>query len=260
MKKVIAVSAILFFTLSTCPSVWALSVGPIEPVGHLKWAVSAEDSYTLERNLEQSSTLTEAEVKDVNQVYTKITLGLTDYFNVYAKLGAVTGSKFHFTDGGTNIDYETDTSLFWGLGLSGTYKFSDPTWKLSGDIQYNGWNTDVDKATYGGAAGSNITNPEIQNAEVQLTGLVSKDFDLGNETIITPYIGVAYVYYKTETEGTITYTIPSGTVTNSWSLEGDDSVSGIAGLGVKLYQNWKAYIEGRFGAEGGVSGGLNYNF
>jgi hypothetical protein len=239
----------------------ALSIGPTEPLGRMKWSVSAEDSYTFERDLEIADALTAAEIKDVNQAYTKITLGLNDYFNVYAKIGATTGGKYSFTDTTpATYDYETSASLLWGLGLSGTYKLPDPTWKLIGDIQYSAWNEDVDKATYNGAAGSNIINPEIQNSEFQLTGILSKDFDAGNETVFTPYLGVAYVYYKTETDGTITYTVPAGTVTNAWSLEGDSSVSGIAGLGVKLYKNWKAYLEGRFGAEGGVSGGLNYNF
>ena len=36
MKKLIAVSAVLFFIFSFCPLVLALSVGPIEPLGHMK--------------------------------------------------------------------------------------------------------------------------------------------------------------------------------------------------------------------------------
>lgn len=259
MKKFAIVPALLLFIFSFCPLALALSVGPIEPAGHLKWAVSAEDSYTLERDLEITSALTEAETKDVNQAYAKITLGLTDYFNVYAKLGAVTASKFHFTSSGTNIDYETDTAFLWGVGISGIYKFAD-TWKLIGDIQYSSWNPDIDKAIYGGTAATNITNPGVENEEIQVTGLVAKDFDIGNDTIFTPYLGVAYVYHKTETEGSLTYTVGASDVTNTWSLEADDSLSGIAGLGVKVYNNWTSFVEGRFGAEGGVSGGLNYNF
>lgn len=260
MKRIFIIPVILFFIFSFCPLVMALSVGPLEPVGHMKWAASVEDSYTFERDLEDDGTLTEAETKDANETYLKLTLGLGEYFNVYGKVGALTGSKFHFTNSGTNIDYETSSSLLWGLGLSGTYKFPDPTWKLSGDIQYNAWNADVDKVTYGGADGSDITNPEVDNNEFQLSGILSKDLDAGGETIFTPYLGVAYVYYNSESEDNLSYVASGTTRTDSWDLDSDGSVSGIAGLGVKLYKNWKAYIEGRFGAEGGVSGGLNYNF
>ena len=259
MKKFAIVSALLLFIFSFCPLALALSVGPIEPAGHLKWAVSVEDSYTIDRDIEPAGDFSNAGTEKVNQGYAKITLGLTDYFNVYAKLGAVTGSEYHFTSSGTDIDYETDTTFLWGIGVSGIYKFAD-TWRLIGDIQYSLWNPDIDKATYGGTAGTNIATPGVENAELQLSGLLSYDFDLGNETIITPYLGAAYLYYKTKTEGTLSYTAGSTSVITSWSLKGDDSLMGIAGLGVKVYNNWTAFAEGRFGAEGGVSGGLNYNF
>lgn len=259
MRKINVTLVTLFFVASICPLASALSVGPIEPVGNLKWSLSAEDNYTINRDLEITGTLTKAETKNINQAYAKFTIGLGEYFNLYGKIGASTGSKYSFTDAGTNIDYETDTSLFWGVGGTGTYKFAQ-TWKLIGDIQYNAWDENVDKATYGGTAGSGITNPGIENQEFQATALVAKDFTLGTGTVLTPYVGMAYVYYKTETEGTITYTVPTGTVTNNWSLEGNDSVSAIVGLKAKLNNNWNGYIEGRFIAENAVSGGLSYNF
>ncbi len=260
MKRIsIGLAIGLLSIFAICPLASALSVGPIEPVGNLKWSVSAEDNYTIKRDLEITSTLTKAETKNINQAYAKFTIGLGEYFNLYGKIGASTGSKYSFTDAGTNIDYETDTSLFWGVGGTGTYKFAQ-TWKLIGDIQYNAWNEDINKATYGGTVASNITNPKVENQEFQLTGLLAKDFDLGNETIFTPYAGVAYVYYNTKTNNTLTYTVGSSTKTNTWDLNGDGSVSGIAGLKAKLYNNWNALVEGRFGAESAVSGSLSYNF
>lgn len=260
MKKLLVVSVVMCFVLGVCSLALALSVGPLDPVGHLKWAVSVEDSYTFNRDLTPVDTLTKGEIKDNNQVYAKLTLGLGEYVNVYGKIGASTGNKYSQTyNTPATVEYETDTALVWGIGASGTYKFAE-TWKLIGDIQYTAWDEDVDKATYNGTAGTGITNPGIENQEFQATALVAKDFTLGNDTVLTPYAGVAYVYYKTETEGTISYTAGSTSVTNSWSLEGDDSVSAIVGLKAKLNNNWHGYIEGRFVGENALSGGLSYVF
>ena len=260
MKKaaIIFVFVQLFFT----PLVFGAAItDSVEPLGDMKYSVSYEDNFIFDRDLETSGTTTDAEVDATHQSYGKITVGLMEHFNVYTKLGASTQSDYKFVRPAI-FEYETDAGFLWGLGASGAYKFSEG-WKVAGDIQYNAWTADVDKVRYVGESASNIKNPEITNQEFQVSGVILKDFEISDwKTVVTPYVGVSYLYFDTESDGTITFDIPSSatSISDNWSVEGDDIINVIVGINAKAEENWNLYVEGRFIAETAISGGLTYAF
>lgn len=259
MKKAILISIVM--QLLFVSYVFGASVlDSVEPLGHMKYAVSMEDNFIFDRDLDKTGSMTEAETDDTNQIYGKLMLGLTDYFNVYTKLGAVTGSHYKIVEP-TISEYSTEPGLLWGFGGTGAYEFLK-TWKVAGDIQFNSWSVDVDEARFAGESGSNFSNPAVNNYEFQLTGLLLKDVEIPSYKItVTPYVGVSYLYFKTETDGTITYrTASTASVSDSWSLEGDDVISIVTGANVKVKDNIKLGVEGRFIGETAITCNLTYAF
>jgi uncharacterized protein YhjY with autotransporter beta-barrel domain len=259
MKKVILIA--LFLQLCIIPAAYSASiVDSVQPLGNMNIGAAVEDNFIFERDLDGEGSTTDAEASDTNQVYGKLMVGWSDYFNVYTKLGAVTGSKYKFTKPRI-YEYDTDAGFLWGFGLSGAYEFIE-NWKIAGDIQYNSWQIDVDSGRYVGEAMTNIGTPGVDNHELQATGLILADFTIkGMNAVFTPYAGVGYVYYKTETDGTITFsTASTNSASDSWSVEGDDLVSIVTGISVKMMDDLKAYAEGRFIAETAITAGLSYSF
>jgi len=260
MKKAIA----MFFIIQLCTapvSFAAPVVDSVEPLGNMNYSVSAEHNFIFERNLETSGSITEAENDDTNQAYGKVTIGIQENFNCYGKIGTVLASKYKFIQP-TMHEYETDTGLLWGAGFTGLYEF-EAGWKVAGEVQANFWYADIDELRYAGQTASNISNPEVKNHEIQATAVLIKDFILETQNMtVSPYVGVGYQYFKTETDDSVTFNIPSqvASISNSWDIENDDVINIVTGITVMAMDNLKFYVEGRFLAETAITTGLTYLF
>lgn len=258
MKRVIFI--ILCLQLYFTPSIFGASITS-SPESLVRWnfAVSLEDDLIFKRDLETTGSLEEAELENANRLYANLMLGLSDYYNLYTKLGIITGSEYHFA-APTVIDYETDPGFFGGLGMTGTYEFAGG-YKLAGDVQVNAWVVDANSVKRAGSSATSLSGTQINNYELKTSALLLKDFNLPtHNVIVTPYTGIGISYFKTETDGTISYIINPFMYSNSWSLGSDDIFSIITGLSAEVADNWKVSLEGRFLAETALSGSVTYLF
>jgi len=273
MKKLgLILCGIVSLTMLTTMA-FAASVGDIiEPIGHLKVAVSAEADYILDKDLDgtiendaTAGAFSSAEIDSASKIYGKVVLGVTDYLNIYAKLGAAgLDMKLKEADG-TACDIETEYGTLWGGGISGAKEIHDG-WNLGADIQALFYKTDVDEVTYAGAATSNIQG-ELDNYEFQAALFVNKKFevdlfDTGEETILTPYLGVKYLLFSSESDGNITFTAtaPAGNIIYGTDLEGDNEVGVFGGVNVDLTESVVGNVEVRLVDETAISGSLAYKF
>jgi len=232
----------------------------IEPVGNMKYAVSVEDNFIFERELKSDAGRTECKVDDTQQIYGKVTFGWTDNFNLYGKFGSVLSSKYRFKTPAT-YEYETDSAFLWGAGMTGIYEVMDD-FKAGAEVQFNSWQVDVDEVRWVGVAGSNITNTEINNYEVQVTGVLIYDYELPDiKTVASPYVAAGYQYFSTETDDTMSFnTVDQGSSTDHWDMENDDVFVIVTGINIKYKDNLKLSVEGRFLAETAMSGNLTVTF
>jgi len=258
MKRVIFIILCLQFYFT--PSVFGASItSSPESLGRWNFAVSLEDDLIFKRELETTGSLTEAELENANRLYVNLMIGLSNYCDLYTKLGIITGSEYHFADPDV-IDYETDPGFFGGFGMTGKYEFAGG-YKLAGDIQFNAWVVDANSVKRAGSSPTSLSGTQINNYEFQSSVLLLKDFNLPTHNLIlTPYAGMGISYFKTETDGTIKYIIDPYIYSNSWSLESDDIFSIITGLSAEVADNWKVSLEGRFLAETALNGSVTYLF
>lgn len=259
MKR--ALIMFLFMLLCGTPLVFGASItDSIEPLGNMKYAVSVEDNFTFERDLETKGGKTDAITSDIHQIYAKLTFGWAENFNLYTKLGSVLSSKYRFTTPAM-YEYKTDTGFLWGVGMTGMYEVMDD-FKAGAEVQFNSWRVDVDEVNWVGVPGSNIANPQINNYELQATGVLLYDYAMPDiKTVVSPYVALGYQYFSTETDGIISFTtVANGNSSDSWDLENDNVFLIATGVNVKYMDNLKLTVEGRFIAETAISGGVTVTF
>jgi len=259
MKRVVFI--FLCILLCSTPLVYGAAItDSIEPLGNMKYAISVEDNFIFGRDLEADSGKTEANTDDTQQVYGKVTFGWTDNFNVYTKLGSVLSSKYRFATPST-FEYETDAGLLWGVGMTGMYEVMDD-FKAGAEIQFNSWEVDVEEVRWVGVPGTSITNPQINNYELQVTGVLLYDYALPDiKTVLSPYVALGYQYFSSETDDTISFsTATQGNTTDNWEVENEDVFLIVTGINVKYMDNLKLSLEGRFMAETALSAGLTVTF
>ena len=259
MKR--ALFVFLFMLLCSTPLVFGAAItDSMEPLGNMKYAVSVEDNFIFERDLDTEGGKTEAITNDTHQIYGKITFGWTDNFNLYTKLGSVLASKYRFTTPRI-YKYETGAGFLWGVGIAGMYEIMD-NFKAGADVQFNSWQVDIDEVTWVGVPGLNITNTKINNYELQATGVLLYDYAMPDiKTVVSPYVALGYQYFNTETDSTISFTTANqGSATDDWDLDNEDVFLVVTGVNIKYMDNLKLSVEGRFIAETAISGGLTVLF
>lgn len=265
-----AIAKILLLVMSVfllSSATYAGSIGnKIEPIGDMKFAATAEGNFIFDRDIKASgsstsgSTITSFEFSEVNQEYAKLLMGVTDYLNIYTKLGGskIGEAKLKFSSG-EDVKVESDHNFLYGGGFNAVYKLGNEEKYfigLSGDFSFYG--VDTEKLDITGASVSNISG-EIKNKEYQLGGYAGTRININDNAAFIPYAGIFWNKFNTKTGG-IKYTISGTEYTLTYDNDADDEVGAGVGADVELFKNFTLNIEGRFAAGNAVSFGGTYKF
>ncbi|HDZ77376.1 MAG TPA: hypothetical protein ENH41_04775 [Candidatus Omnitrophica bacterium] len=250
---------------------YAASIGnPIKPVGHLKFAVGTEANFVLDRELELTGETTsgasfnEFELSKVTEGYTKLILGITDYVNVFMRLGAtkINGLEIKLSSG-EDISIETDSTFSYAFGANAVYQIhSDELHFIDLDnnfIYFIGLGGEFSffdaDATELYVSGLNVTNTsgQIESTQYQINIFSGIEFILDENCSLIPYIGGFWDGLNLKT-GKITY---SSNDHISFDAKADDQFGFAVGLDVKLSDNVGVNIEAKFlGAQVMSAGGI----
>ena len=244
---------------------------PVEPLGHLEYAVSAGGSYTFNKEIEAGGTLTSPSTTisefnmEYGQAYGKASVGLTEYCNFYTKLGMakVEDAELTFTSGGS-ADIETDYGLLWGVGFAAACEVEEWYDVTAGVvIEYNRWNADVDVVSVFGASKGNSISGTVENSELQTSVYLARRFEavLGSPSVeVTPYIAGIYDYFNTQTDDKIAYTTEGVSYELDYDLDGDKRIGIAIGVNIEMLDSFLLNVEGRLLHESTIAGGLTYKF
>lgn len=258
MKKGIIFLVLMLLVVS--PLFAAGITDAVKPLGHLKFSATVEDNYIFKKDIEKKDSL-KFEPEKINQVYAKLGLGLTPYFNLYTKLGMSNGGEIKRDNVSTSkeIKIETDYGFLWGVGVSGIKEVSGG-WKVGLDTQFNSWKEDVDKVKVDGTTATTVSG-EIENYEFQITPLLTRKFDISAcNWSLNPYLGVPINLYRTQTDRNIKFTYSSVQQIESWTLRGDNYVGILVGSDLEINKNCALQVEGRFIDETAITVGGTYRF
>ena len=244
---------------------------PVEAIGHLNYTVGAGVSYTFNKEIEAGGTLTSPSTTisefemEYSQAYAKVTVGLTQFVNVYTKLGMarVEDSELTFASG-SNAAVETEYDLLWGVGFAGACEVEEWYNVIVGAvIECNRWNADVDTVNIISSAGATNISGTVENSELQTSVYLAKRFeevlDMPN-IAITPYIAGIYDYFNTQTDGAVKYTISGTNYELDYDLDGDKRIGIAVGANIEMSDSFALNIEGRLLHERTIAGGLTYKF
>lgn len=266
MRKVLLLVTVFAVCLLSSVS-YAASIGnKIEPIGNMKFAVTAEGNFVFDRDIKtggrstSGSTITSFEFSEVNQEYAKLMLGVTDYVNIYAKLGSskIGEAKLKFSSG-EDVKVRSDNNFLYGGGFNAVYKLGKEDKYfigLNGDFSFYQVNTD--KLDITGTSVSNVSG-KIKNAEYQLGGYAGMRMDIHDNVAFVPYAGVFWNKFNTKTGG-IKYTASGTEYTLTYDNNADDEVGLGVGADVELFKNFTLNVEGRFIAGNALSFGGTFKF
>jgi len=244
---------------------------PVEPLGHLEYSVGAEVSYTFDKEIEAGGTLTSPSTTisefemEYGQAYGKVSVGLTQYCNVYTKLGMskVEEADLTFASGST-ASVETEFDLLWGVGFAAACEVEEWYDVIVGAvIEYNRWDADVDTVNVISSADATNISGTVENSELQTSVYLARRFEevLNSPNIaVTPYIAGIYDYFNTQTDGNIKYTIGATNYELDYDLDGDKRIGIAIGANIEMSDAFLLNIEGRLFHERTIAGGLTYKF
>lgn len=265
MVKRILLLTMSVFLLSS--AVYAGSIGnKIEPVGNMKFAATAEGNFIFDRDIKaggsstSGSTITGFEFSEVNQAYSKLILGVSDYVNIYGKLGGskIGEAKSKFSSG-EDVKVESDNNFLYGGGFNAVYKLGNEKKYfvgLSGDFSF--YKVSAENLDVTGTSVSNVSG-ELKNKEYQIGGYAGMRMDVNDNVAFIPYAGVFWNKFNTKTDG-IKYTSSGTEFTLTFNNNADDEVGVGIGADVELFKNFTLNVEGRFAAGNAVSFGGTYKF
>ena len=245
----------------------AASIGNLlNPIGNMKVAVATEGNFVFDRKIEANGRSTSGSNIDsfnIEQMYqenTKIILGITDYVNVFTKLGVskIANAKLKFSTG-ENCSVETGYDFLYGGGIDATYKFgNDEIYFVGfgGDISY--FETDTKNVTIEGTSATNISG-KIKTLEYQIAGFAGMDVMVNENLLLTPYVAGFWNKFNTKTGG-IDYTIGGGSYELTFDSDAKDEIGVGVGLDLELFKHFNLNVEGRFAAGNAVTVGAAFKF
>jgi opacity protein-like surface antigen len=265
MKKnyksvLLSVYCLVGFFIST---LYAASIGnPVKPLGHMKFAVSGESNFIFDRKVEadgdstSGSRINALELSKITQGYTKLICGVSDYANVFVKLGAskINGLDIKFSTG-EDVSIESDNNFLYGIGANLIYQISSDElyfidvdtnlvffWGISGEYTY--FESDADEMYISGVNATNVSG-KLKNRQYQLNILAGIEFILDENASLAPYLSGLWNYYTLKTDG-IRY---NSDILN-FDTEAENKFGFGLGLDVNLSKNVSLNAEGRFFGEG----------
>lgn len=260
MKKRLVSLAAAIFILSSFNLSYAAGLGPIRPLGNMKLAAGVENDFVFSRRIKAVTDVTGGEIKESNNNFLLLGVGVTDYVNIYAKLGAGNLSeqlKWSGISSQQAIDY--NYGFIWGVGMNALYEFKN-NFGLGLDTQFN-MGTNKAKSISG------TSDPEfidgrgpITTYEFQIAPYASYDFKVNDNLKIMPYLGGYYSFYKIHKGILFADYANDEFSTEDEKVRTKNKVGPLVGIESMFFNRVSFKIEGRFVAETAISTSLTYNF
>jgi len=234
MLKKVSAAVVLGAVVATAS--FASPMGPVRPqMG--RWGVEVEASAD-DRDMEsENTTASQAEAQNVN-VLGRISYGLTDRFEVSARLGMADLDVDH-TAGAAfarGNQFSGGSEFAWGAAL-GAILYDAGTWNIAGQGNY---------LAHSGHQSN--TTAELDYSEWNLGAQLQGKWDM-----FVPYVGVKYSDASLEQNNATSLGVAG-------DFESADNVGVYGGAGWDFNPNWGGYVEGRFIDETSFGGGIRYTF
>ncbi len=266
MRKILVIALLLCAPLAC----YALGVNGTGTTEQGKFAVGVEGEYVFERKLDNATVDTsgfgipimrvQSKIEDLWRSLVKVSYGLTDYVDIYVKLGAagfdVSSDAYVNNVRLGHIELESDTAFAYGGGIRAEVPLSqdESPIRLGVDAQCLRHENDVDGT-------ENFTVPlpkanlkgEYDILEWQVAAYLAKSF--GG---FTPYVGVkASELYR---DGHVQYSTPFPPVRVNYDGESKYNFGALVGADLTIGDSWAIGVEGRFVDETAISGKCTFNF
>jgi len=253
----VVLAGIALFVAGIARTASAGGLGPVEPLGSMKSAISVEYNGILDKTLKKSGDMSKGRVENSNQVYAQYALGVGDMANIYGKLGtADLETKYTWTTGGRSQTVKYDYGLLWGIGGNFLYDLGNK-FGIGGDAQMDMWFNESNSVT--GDNSPVFTNKGRSNSyDIQASAYLTYTMEMGTSMKLVPYAGGYYSFFRTKNTD-----VKYADNTYSYQLgdtDGKDKFGILAGANMNCGQSVTLNLEGRFIAETALTAGLSYKF
>lgn len=247
---------------------------PIRPLGHKKLAVTVEPNFLHDRDIKAEgdsttgSKISSFAISSQTQGYAKLTLGVTDYVNLFAKIGSskINGIDITFSSG-EDVNLESDSGFSYGAGINAVYQVdSDELYSLNLDLDTHficflgaggGFvfsEADADEMYISGANATNVSG-KIKNQEFQLGLFGGVEFFIDENCSLAPYVSGFWNSLNIKTDG-----VRYNTNILNFDSDAEDQFGAGLGIDINLSKNITFNIEGRFTGGNEVSFGGTLKF
>lgn len=261
-KKIFALA--LFMSTFLCFSLgFASSIGnPIKPLGNMKLSAGIEANFIRERDMEESgssttgSSINSLELTECSQGYTLLTLGITDYANIFAKLGMAKINSINLKfSSGESVSLESSSGLLYGGGATIVYTvgredlyFLDKFIDIESDIncflglkaEATYFQADADEMYIDSVNVTNVSG-KLKNLQTQLALFGGAEFMIDDNLSLSPYITGFWNNSGIKTDG-----VRYNTDILNFDSDAEDQFGVGLGLDLNLSKNVTFNIEGRF--------------
>jgi opacity protein-like surface antigen len=252
---------ILVAVLLLSPAIlYAASIGGAETQGQGKFSIGIDQEFVFSRDMKHDKTdwltpgreLKDIEIKKMYRTMGKISYGVINNLDIYAKLGAADfdAKAKQYSNGVYNRTYDLDGkyAFAYGFGLKGTHNYEDG-WLVGIDLQFLSHRNNY-KGTViykDGSEEPDKWSGKITSYEWQVAPYVAKKI-----SNFTPYVGGKYSDIRIKEKN------PNG---DWWTrCKAKDNFGIFIGMDMNIMKHFNLNVEGRFIDETAMSVGLSYRF
>lgn len=209
-------------------------------------------------------------VAELQQPYGKITVGLFDNFNVYAKIGSA-DYELSFSDRaqGADMDIDLEPGLYTGAGINALFPFYQwefITFGIGGDMQANFFLNEVSQIRRNGIASSTPGAGSFYGVDGQNSAYVTAKVDVEQlYTNFVPYVGFYHSWIAVGTVDSLSWNAVGG---GGQDVESEDyqaafdfrSFGLTLGCDFDIAKYANINLEGRFGGETALTTGVTLKY
>lgn len=255
-KKVMAVVVLLVLICFSFS--YAAGLGPIRPLGNKKVCIGFENDYVFSRPIKAKVDVLGGKIKESNNNFLLLGLGLTKYFNIYTRLGAGNLTEQLEWSGGSDQAIQYQYGFKWAVGANGLYKFKNNL-GIGFDAQFN-MSSNRAKSVSGTSNPVLEVKGPVNIYETQLSPYITYDLNINKDVKVMPYIGGYYSFYRIHKGIDLSDQEGGGYWTYDEKIRGNQNLGVLGGFEVAFLKHLIFKIEGRFLAETAVSTSLIYKF
>jgi hypothetical protein len=261
MKMRIVLTGAILLVLACFNFSYAASLGPIRPLGHMKASIGLEEDFVFSRPLKAKVDITGAKIKNSNSNSLLLALGITDYVNVYTRLGGTNLSENLKWSGGAQETIDYQYGFLWGVGANASYTFKN-NFGVGLDVQFDMTSSKPKKISgTNSPAFAEGGKPTVKTYETQIAPYLTYDIKVKDNLSFMPYLGGYYSFYNIyKGVAFVDSTGPGQYTTEDEKIRNKNKLGVLAGCEILFAKQLSLKIEGRFLAETAISTSLNYRF